>query len=86
MYCPCIWVWIAVGNVGILPKGSDSLRSYLHGEPHCLKQKSKCSFSQGKIEESDYWAKPGSIRTGQLKKPISSQQDWSTLIDSEIED
>jgi len=60
---------LLLGNVGILPKGSDSLRSYLHGEPSLPKAEIQMLISQGKIEESDYWA-----------NQVASVQDSLTML------
>src|SRR4030043_1188274 len=47
---------LLIGSVGILPRGSDSLRSVLHGEPSLPKTEIETLISQGKLEEGDYFA------------------------------
>jgi len=46
---------LLIGSVGILPRGSDSYRSALKGNPALPKAEIEMMISQGKAEESDYF-------------------------------
>jgi uncharacterized membrane protein len=46
---------LLIGTIGILPKGSESYRSALHGKPALPKADIEMMISQGKAEGSDYF-------------------------------